>query len=258
MHNTINDKLEIHVEPLPFQQIPNWVFESSISPVAIKLYLVLRKNGDNKRGTSYYSRKKLAEQLGFSANTVDRAKKELLDIGAICQINRKNENGDWTSNMYHIHTNPNLKCRYLLAPVGIPIPTDGDTPIPTSGEQTNNHLELRTNELTSRAYTAQVKGLANLLADLIANNGVKRPNVTDKWFADIDRLQRIDGYSYEQIERVIRWAQADSFWQANILSPSKLRKQFSQLQMKIKNTGGIGGWANVLHKLTNEAKNELG
>ena len=251
MHNLTNDKVEIHVEPLPFQQIPNWVFESDISPTAIKLYLVLRKNGDNKRGTSYYSRKKLAEQLGFSANTVDRAKKELIDIGAICQINRKNENGDWTSNMYHIHTNPNLNCRYLLAPVGIPIPTDGDTPIPTDGEQTNNHLELRTNELSTRTYGDEVIQLSNLFADLIEANGIKRPSVTEKWHQEIERLNRIDGYSWQQIEATIRWVQNDSFWRSNVLSPAKLRKQFGALQLKMKSTGGLSGWARVIAKFDN-------
>lgn len=251
------ETFEIHVERLPFQQIPDWVFESDISTTAIKLYLVLRKNGDNERGTSFWSRKKLGEQMRCSAATVDRAKNELVAIGAICYINRTTDVGDWTSNLYHIHTNPNQKCRYLHAKMQGGSPKNAGTPSPKNAPLTNNHNELRTNELSSRAYTAQVQDLANLLADLIAANGVKRPNVTDKWFADIDRLQRIDGYSYEQIERVIRWAQADSFWQANILSPGKLRKQFSQLQIKIKNTSGFGGWANVLNKLTNEAKNEL-
>jgi DNA-binding transcriptional MocR family regulator len=135
-----NDKAEIHVDPLPFQQIPNWVFESDVSATAIKLYLVLRKNGDNKRGTSFWSRRKLAEQLGTSTNTMDRAKKELIEMGALCQINRKNKDGDWTSNLYHLHTSSITNCKYLFSPVGRPIPTSGDTPIPTSGELTNNHI----------------------------------------------------------------------------------------------------------------------
>lgn len=257
MHNHNNDSVTIENESLPFQQIPNWIFESPISPTAIKLYLVLRKNGDNKRGTSYYSRKKLAEQLGTSPNTMDRAKKELIDIGALCQINRKNDQGDWTSNLYHIHTNVNLDCRYLLSKMGTPIPTDGDTPIPTSGEQTNNHLELRTKELSTRTYGDEVISLANLFADLIADNGIKRPNVTDKWHQEIERLNRIDGYSYEQIERTIRWVQQDSFWRSNVLSPSKLRKQFGALQLKMQSTGGLSGWARVIARFENDAK-ELG
>ena len=225
-----NDKAEIHVDPLPFQQIPNWVFESDVSATAIKLYLVLRKNGDNKRGTSFWSRKKLAEQLGASTNTMDRAKKELLEMGALCQINRKNKDGDWTSNLYHVHTSSVTNCRYLCSPVGTPIPTDGDTPIPTSGERTNNHIELRTNELT-RTYGDENHQACNLLADLIAANGSKRPAVTDKWLSDMERLNRIDERSWEQITKAIEWCQADDFWRGNIMSPAKLRKQYDQLRL---------------------------
>jgi hypothetical protein len=225
-----NDKAEIHVEPLPFQQIPNWVFESDVSATAIKLYLVLRKNGDNKRGTSFWSRKKLAEQLGTSLNTMDRAKKELIDMGALCQINRKNKDGDWTSNLYHVHLSSLTNCRYLYTPVGGPIPTSGDTPIPTSGELTNNHMELRTNELP-RTYGAEVQAACDLLADLIEANGSRRPAINERWLSDMERLNRIDERSWEQIHKAIEWCQADDFWRANIMSPGKLRKQYDQLRL---------------------------
>lgn len=236
MHNSINDNVQIDVEQLPFQQIPNWIFESAISPTAVKLYLVLRKNGDNKRGTSYYSRKKLAIQLGTSANTMDRAKAELIEIGALCQINRKNEQGDWTSNMYHVHSNPSKNCRYLLSKMGTPIPTDGETPIPTDGEQTNNHIELRTNELITPTFNSEIVRLANLLAELIVANGSKRPVTNEKWYSDIEKLHRIDGRSYEQIEAAIRWCQDDSFWKGNILSPGKLRKQYDTMRLQAQRT----------------------
>ncbi len=230
MTNSTNHGAKIHVEPLPFQQIPNWVFESTITPTAIKLYLVLRKNGDNKRGTSYWSRKKLAEQIGCSPNTMDRAKKELIDIGAICQINRKTPNGDWTSNLYHIHGTSTQNCKYLCATVDTPIPTNGDTPIPTGGEQTNNHIELRTNEL-SRTYGDEIHKACNLLADLIEANGSRRPTVSDKWLSDMERLNRIDQRTWEQITKAIEWCQDDDFWRGNIMSPGKLRKQYDQLRL---------------------------
>ena len=224
------DNVEIRVEPLPFQQIPNWVFESDVSATAIKLYLVLRKNGDNKRGTSYWSRRKLADQLGTSPNTMDRAKKELLDLGALCQINRKNKDGDWTSNLYHVHNSSLNECRYLYSPLGTPIPTSGQTPIPTSGERTNNHIELRTNELP-RTYGSETHQACNLLADLIQANGSRRPQVTDRWLTDMERLHKIDERSWEQITKAIEWCQADEFWRGNIMSPGKLRKQYDQLRL---------------------------
>jgi hypothetical protein len=226
-----NDKAEIHVEPLPFQQIPNWIFESDVTATAVKLYLVLRKNGDNKRGVSYWSRKKLAEQLGTSTNTMDRAKKELLDMGALCQINRKNKDGDWTSNLYHVHTSSVTNCKYLCATLGTPIPTHGDTPIPTSGERTKNHIELRTNELNPRTYGDEAIKACNLLADLIAANGSRKPQVTEKWLSEMERLHRIDERSWEQITKAIEWCQADEFWRGNIMSPGKLRKQYDQLRL---------------------------
>jgi len=70
-----------------------------------------------------------------------------------------------------------------------------------------------------------------LLADLIEANGSKRPVVSDKWLSDMDKLNRIDGRAWENITKAIQWCQDDSFWRANIMSPSKLRKQYDQLRL---------------------------
>lgn len=75
--------------------------------------------------------------------------------------------------------------------------------------------------------------MANLLADLIYNNDQrisrKRPKIQQKWLEEIEKLHRIDGYSYSEISEVIRWCQNDPFWQSNILSGQKLRLKFSTL-----------------------------
>jgi len=58
----------------------------------------------------------------------------------------------------------------------------------------------------------------------------KEPNF-EKW-ADLIRLMRErDGYELSEIRRVFEWANADDFWQSNILGPDKLRKQFTRLQL---------------------------
>ena len=261
MHNPIGDNVEIHIDQLPFQQIPNWILESNISAQAIRLYLYFQKYGNNKTKVSFWSRKKMAKEMNVSPATMDRAKKELIEIGALCQINRFTEDENWTSNMYHVHWDMNTDCKVLI-PKAIKsddTPTACDEPpILIDDELTNNHLELRTKELSTRTYGAEVNSMANLLADLIKANGINRPDVTDKWLADIERLNRIDGYSWEQIESTIRWVQADSFWRSNVLSPSKLRKQFGALQLKMKSSGGgLSGWARVIAKFENDEK-ELG
>jgi len=77
--------------------------------------------------------------------------------------------------------------------------------------------------------------LASLLRDLIKENTptFKEPNLQD-WTDEVDKMVRLDKRTYEQIEIVIRWSQNDDFWQSNILSTKKLRKNFDMLVSKIK------------------------
>lgn len=72
-----------------------------------------------------------------------------------------------------------------------------------------------------------------LLKSIRANNpGFKEPNL-QKWSEDIRLLIERDNRLPEEITYVIDWCQQDSFWKTNILSPSKLRKQYDQLVLKI-------------------------
>lgn len=82
-------------------------------------------------------------------------------------------------------------------------------------------------------FSQDVTGLADYLADWIVQNGNRKPNVTKTWLQAIDRLIRIDGYTPDEIRQVIDWSQRDEFWQDNILSAGKLRKQFDQLKNRM-------------------------
>jgi len=103
------DAAEIAVDRGPFEMIPHWLLESEVSAVAIRLYLVLRQHGDAK-AICYPGRKRLAQALRTGVKSVDRAKDELVAVGAICYTRRHSESGDWTSNLYHVHWDPSLAC----------------------------------------------------------------------------------------------------------------------------------------------------
>lgn len=45
-----------------------------------------------------------------------------------------------------------------------------------------------------------------------------------KWLDCIDKCNRIDGYSFDDIVSIIKWARSDDFWQSNFMSVLKLRK----------------------------------
>ena len=47
-------------------------------------------------------------------------------------------------------------------------------------------------------------------------------------------MLRHDKRKPEIIEKVILWCQGDDFWQNNILSTGKLRKQFDRLEMQMR------------------------
>ena len=77
--------------------------------------------------------------------------------------------------------------------------------------------------------------LSKLLLDLIRkrNPGHAQPNLQD-WAKHIDILTGKQKRPAALIEQVIRWSQESDFWQNNILSTNKLKIQFDQLVLKMK------------------------
>lgn len=61
----------------------------------------------------------------------------------------------------------------------------------------------------------------------------RKPNL-QTWAKHIDRMIRLDRRKPEAIEAVIRWSQADPFWQNNILCTEKLRLQFDRLEIQMR------------------------
>jgi hypothetical protein len=114
---------------------------------------------------------------------------------------------------------------------------------------------------THASFDAEVHDACNLLADLIEGNGSKRPEVTDRWLRDMERLHRIDKRSWEQITKAIHWCQDDDFWRANILSPAKLRIQYDQLRLAAQRTqqkqSPATGWLGILNRVREQDQLEL-
>jgi hypothetical protein len=83
-----------------YARVPEWVLYSDVSSNAIRLWAVLiRHQGPNG---IYPARKRLAEQMHCSLDTVDRALKELVAISAVEVEHRTSEDGDLLSSRYHL------------------------------------------------------------------------------------------------------------------------------------------------------------
>lgn len=90
--------------------------------------------------------------------------------------------------------------------------------------------------------------LVQLLIDLMLQNNpesgiIKRltPERQADWINQCRLLREIDHRTPEQIEALIRWTQADSFWKSNILSIRKLREKWDQLWMKARRGDKFSG-----------------
>ncbi|NPU86365.1 MAG: hypothetical protein HPY65_17945 [Syntrophaceae bacterium] len=99
---------------------------------------------------------------------------------------------------------------------------------------TNKEQHTNTKEVKSFSSDSAELRLAELLHQKILSllPGFKQPDL-QRWARDIDMMIRVDNRSPEDIRRVIEWCRSDPFWQKNILSTSKLRKQFDQLRAKM-------------------------
>lgn len=77
--------------------------------------------------------------------------------------------------------------------------------------------------------------LSKLLFDRMRKNNpkCKEPNF-QAWCGHIEKMIRIDKRTPKEIQDIILFCQADTFWSTNILSTEKLRKQFDQLEVKRK------------------------
>lgn len=112
---------------------------------------------------------------------------------------------------------------------------------------------------TSR-YVSDARRLCDLLADLMVDNGCRRPTISSAWIVDMERLIRLDGRTPEQIEAAIRWSQRHDFWSANIHSPGKLREKYDTLRLQARREQQAReprGFAGIREFLANERRDVL-
>lgn len=76
-----------------------------------------------------------------------------------------------------------------------------------------------------------------LVKMMLQNNPNARIPKTEKqkerWIDSLEKIHRLDGYSYDQIKKAIIWSQNNDFWKANILSTKKLREKMPTLVLQM-------------------------
>lgn len=103
-------------------------------------------------------------------------------------------------------------------------------------QQNKNKIENKNNKF--KYICPESIELCELLINYCKRDNPNFSKTTDqinKWTNSIGAIHFLDNYSWEDIKVVIDFAKNDGFWNSNILSGDKLRKQMDQLFVKAKN-----------------------
>lgn len=87
----------------------------------------------------------------------------------------------------------------------------------------NNNKEKK----PKKVYSGEIINFTSLLSSHFDKELVERLNKTEKWqwVDSVHKLINIDKFSIELIEKAVKAARSDEFWQKNFLSLCKLRKK---------------------------------
>lgn len=235
------------------RKIMKWGWYTDVPTCKLFMHLVLKANFTEgkfkdiivERGQTVTSYGHLAEETGLSVQQVRTAINKLLSTQEITQ--------DATSS-YQVITLCNYDTYNPQGKITNKVSNTLSNNQITNDQQTDNK-QVTTIEEEEESKEEEDKysddsrelELSSLLYTLMTanNDKTKKPNL-QSWAEDIDKLHRIDGNSYDDIEQLIRWTQQDSFEKTNILSPAKLRKRFPQLWLK-------GGKKKIVSKEANQS-----
>lgn len=239
-----------------FTMIPNWFIDAFLSDFrgssTALVYLVLARFSNANR-ESWPSQETIARKCGISDRSVRKALKQLEANELLQCCNRgkstsvyrlidqidSNRNSDSTYAesqpepeflVTGTEVPPNRNCSSALT--GTPVPTEQDTrTIPIKKTQ-----EQETSEKKPSRFSVEDKELAEYLFEKVKQVApkTKTPNL-DQWAETIRLMRERDEMNLSEIKNVFDWANGDSFWSLNILSPSKLRTQFATLHAKMIN-----------------------
>lgn len=225
--------------------VQGWMtVELGLSGLDLMVYAVIWGYCQNTQSYFYGSRQYIADMTGASVRGVQKALQNLQEKGLVINIGKHSK----TNTIKYVATksvNEGTECTGTECTNESAQSAQGEGTECTLGSEQSAHKNIY-NKLddnigdnivsppgghSPKPIEPKAKEMAELLFSLHkqVDQNVKKPNI-DSWAMDIEKINRLDGRSYEDIEKVIRWVKIPgNFWFANIMSGKKLRQQFSRL-----------------------------
>jgi hypothetical protein len=142
-----------------FAVVPEWVVvHPGLSDRAVRLYALIARRINTETGAATIRRRLLAETLGVSVDTVDRARTELVAVGALSTVERYHEGGNRAANEWLLVFDQPQICGY-------PQPQNSGDPGRTDAATLAADLRRQENE-TSLVDTSSFESAGTAVAAL--------------------------------------------------------------------------------------------
>ncbi len=95
---------------------------------------------------------------------------------------------------------------------------------------------IASTKVDTKDFSDEIKNLYKKLLPLFdVKDRPKSKDAHIKWADALDKLNRLDGYTFKEIENSISWAKKDEFWNRQIISLASLRKTSKNGVSKFRN-----------------------
>lgn len=111
-------------------------------------------------------------------------------------------------------------------------------PVTEKVTKNNNTLSKdRVNTTLTNKFSNEDLVAANYILSKIKTlkDNFKEPRI-ESWAEQVRLIRERDNKTHREICELFKWANQDTFWQSNILSPKKLRAKWDELEIKSKGT----------------------
>jgi len=218
-------------------------WDTPIENAPLKLALLQLANNADDDGFSYYSISKMAQSCGMSNRTFMRKISELEKMGVLTVERRANRPSLYTLigdemgvSLCHLQEAEVTESHSTVTESHL----TGDRESHDLNSTPNNHPDNNKLIVKPEAKPSKYKfnddqmNFAKSMYEFILRvaPAIKKPNL-EAWANTARLINEIDGIELIDAWHVFAWANADSFWQTNILSADKFRKQYAQLSAKM-------------------------
>lgn len=177
------------------------------------------------------------KHLGISKNRYYKHRKYLEDKGYISIERVRTENG-FSKNIYTLNSAvriQNVDIRNVDIR-NVDIRNEYTNNNSSNNNNINNNSNKKDSQQSQKRYAddSQYMKAAIYLFEKIKERlpNKKEPDFQN-WADEVRKAVELDGVPIERYKQVLDWSQNDDFWQANILSTNKLRKQFDTIYLQM-------------------------